>query len=92
MRNLQKCSWLIQPKLQPVTITLVFERLKMFDSKIAVYDGINMTDKGLVWSCNSCTHIPTSLNAFSGSMFIYFESGYRSSLVHNGGFGVSFVN
>ena len=89
MRDNQKCSWLIQPKVQPVKISLAFERLNMFNSTIAVYDGTRLTKDGLLWSCNMCNHVPSSLIAISGSMVVLFETGSESSKVRNGGFGVS---
>ena len=89
MRDNQKCSWLIQPKVQPVKISLAFERLNMFNSSIAVYDGTRLTNDGLLWSCNMCNHVPSSLIAISGSMVVMFETGSESSKMGNSGFGVS---
>jgi len=89
MRNNQNCSWIVQPITQPVKITLAFERFRMLDSNITIYDGTDSTKGDLLWSCNSCKHFPSSLNAFSGSMFVMFESGSDSSKINKGGFSVS---
>ena len=73
--NNLNCSWLIQPSGSPTVITLDFNSMNLqnFGDFVRVYDGTNSsgTPLGILTFSNT----GNTFRAFSGSMFIQFNTG-----------------
>jgi len=88
-----KCSWLIQPSSSSpldaaITgdreIVIDFQRVNLLNSKLTIYDASFADDNHVIWECDGCTSRPYSLSAYSGAMFVGFESHSEESN-NNGG-------
>lgn len=72
--NNLNCSWLIQPTGNPAVITFSMNRISLLDfgDRVRVYDGTS--NSGTFIGQYFFTNLGTTVNAYSGSMFIEFVS------------------
>ena len=82
-----RCNWVIQPEVRTTSATavdddssgvheivLAFQRVNLKNSKLTIYDGSFANSDYKIWECDGCEQTPFSLSAFSGSMYVDFES------------------